>query len=209
SSVATGLLAWKLAKNLIPELSTLQGLLGSLLVSVGLTLLIDSIQDIIFGNGLTWSNILKGGAGGALAGAGLGVLLAKKLGLSWVGGMLVGAVVGLGLSLVIMSIIAQIKDGLNFGNLLLGVLGGALAGGALGGLFAWRAGLNMAGGIIGGIVAGIGLVLLISSITAILQNGLSFGNGLMGVIGGALAGAGIGTVIAGGFGAAIGLVVGV
>lgn len=67
----------------------------------------------------------------------------------------------------------------------------------------------MAGGIIGGIVAGIGLVLLISSITAILQNGLSFGNGLMGVIGGALAGAGIGTVIAGGFGAAIGLVVGV
>ena len=209
SSVATGLLAWKLAKNLIPELSTLQGLLGSLLVSVGLTLLIDSIQDIIFGNGLTWSNILKGGAGGALAGAGLGVLLAKKLGLSWVGGMLVGAVVGLGLSLVIMSIIAQIKDGLNFGNLLLGVLGGALAGGALGGLFAWRAGLNMAGGIIGGIVAGIGLVLLISSITAILQNGLSFGNGIMGVIGGALAGAGIGTVIAGGFGAAIGLVIGV
>lgn len=209
SSVAAGLLAWKVAKNLIPELRTLQGLLGSLLVSVGLTLLIDSIQDIIFGNGLTWSNILKGGAGGALAGAGLGVLLAKKLGLSWVGGMLAGAVIGLGLSLVIMSIIAQIKDGLNFGNLLLGVLGGALAGGALGGLFAWRAGLNMAGGIIGGIVAGIGLVLLISSITAILQNGLSFGNGLMGVIGGALAGAGIGTVIAGGFGAAIGLVIGV
>lgn len=209
SSVAAGLLAWKLAKNLIPDLRTLQGLLGSLLVSVGLTLLIDSIQDIIFGNGLTWGNILKGGAGGALTGAGLGILLAKKLGLSWVSGMLVGAVIGLGLSLVIMSIIAQIKDGLNFGNLLLGVLGGALAGGALGGLFAWRAGLNIAGGIIGGIVAGIGLVLLISSITAILQNGLSFGNGLMGVIGGALAGAGIGTVIAGGFGAAIGLVVGV
>lgn len=209
SSVATGLLAWKVARNLIPELRTLQGLLGSLLVSVGLTLLIDSIQDIIFGNGLTWSNILKGGAGGALAGAGLGLLLAKRLGLTWAGGMLVGAAVGLGLSLMLMSIISQIKDGLNIGNILLSAIGGALAGAALGGYFAWRANLNPAQGVLGGLVAGIGLSLLISSITSILQDGLNIGNGIMGVIGGALSGFGIGVVKGGGFGGAIGLVIGV
>lgn len=64
--------------------------------------------------------------------------MAKKLGLTWAGGMLLGAVVGLGLSLMVMSIASQIKDGLNFGNVLLGAIGGALAGGALGGYFAFR-----------------------------------------------------------------------
>lgn len=51
--------------------------------------------------------------------------------------------------------------------------------------------------------------LLISSITSILQDGLNIGNGIMGLIGGALAGFGIGAVIAGGAGAAFGLVIGV
>ena len=207
--VGTALLSWKIAKSIFPEISNISALLGGLMVTTGLTLLIDSIQGIVFGEGLTWANILKGGAGGALAGAGLGLLLAKRLGLTWAGGMLVGAVVGLGLSLMLMSIISQIKDGLNIGNILLSAIGGALAGAALGGYFAWRANLNPAQGVLGGLVAGIGLSLLISSITSILQDGLNIGNGIMGVIGRALAGFGIGVVKGGGFGGAIGLVIGV
>ena len=73
SGVASGLLAWKIAGALLPDLGLLQKLLGSLMVAAGVTLLVDSIQNILFGNGLTWENILKGGAGGALAGGGLGL----------------------------------------------------------------------------------------------------------------------------------------
>ena len=46
------------------------------------------------------------------------------------------------------SIASQIKDGLNFGNVLLGAIGGALAGGALGGYFAFRKNLNPAQGVL-------------------------------------------------------------
>ena len=207
--IGSALLAWRIARTLFTDIGRLKALLGGLMFTVGISLLIDSVKDILFGDGLTWENILKGAAGGALAGAGLGLLLAKKLGLTWAGGMLLGAVVGLGLSLMVMSIASQIKDGLNFGNVLLGAIGGALAGGALGGYFAFRKNLNPAQGVLGGIIAGIGVSLLISSITSILQDGLNIGNGIMGLIGGALAGFGIGAVIAGGAGAAFGLVIGV
>lgn len=206
--IGSALLAWRIARTLFTDIGRLKALLGGLMFTVGISLLIDSVKDILFGDGLTWENILKGAAGGALAGAGLGLLLAKKLGLTWAGGMLLGAVVGLGLSLMVMSIASQIKDGLNFGNVLLGAIGGALAGGALGGYFAFRKNLNPAQGVLGGIIAGIGVSLLISSITSILQDGLNIGNGIMGLIGGALAGFGIGAVIAGGAGAAFGLVIG-
>lgn len=207
--IGSALLAWRIARTLFTDIGRLKALLGGLMFTVGISLLIDSVKDILFGDGLTWENILKGAAGGALAGAGLGLLLAKKLGLTWAGGMLLGAVVGLGLSLMVMSIASKIKDGLNFGNVLLGAIGGALAGGALGGYFAFRKNLNPAQGVLGGIIAGIGVSLLISSITSILQDGLNIGNGIMGLIGGALAGFGIGAVIAGGAGAAFGLVIGV
>ena len=206
--IGSALLAWRIARTLFTDIGRLKALLSGLMFTVGISLLIDSVKDILFGDGLTWENILKGAAGGALAGAGLGLLLAKKLGLTWAGGMLLGAVVGLGLSLMVMSIASQIKDGLNFGNVLLGAIGGALAGGALGGYFAFRKNLNPAQGVLGGIIAGIGVSLLISSITSILQDGLNIGNGIMGLIGGALAGFGIGAVIAGGAGAAFGLVIG-
>lgn len=206
--IGSALLAWRIARTLFTDIGRLKALLGGLMFTVGISLLIDRVKDILFGDGLTWENILKGAAGGALAGAGLGLLLAKKLGLTWAGGMLLGAVVGLGLSLMVMSIASQIKDGLNFGNVFLGAIGGALAGGALGGYFAFRKNLNPAQGVLGGIIAGIGVSLLISSITSILQDGLNIGNGIMGLIGGALAGFGIGAVIAGGAGAAFGLVIG-
>ena len=103
------------------------------MIYTGISLIIDGITEVLFGDGLTWESILNGGAGGLLTGAAVGSLLAKKLGLTWTGGMLVGGLVGLGLTLTVMSIIAQIKDGLNLGNTMLNAIGGALAGGALGG----------------------------------------------------------------------------
>lgn len=207
--IGSALLAWRIARTLFTDIGRLKALLGGLMFTVGISLLIDSVKDILFGDGLTWENILKGAAGGALAGAGLGLLLAKKLGLTWAGGMLLGAVVGLGLSLMVMSIISEIKNGVDAKSALIKAIGGALAGGAIGGLFAFKMGINLAQGVIGGITAGVGLSLVITSIIDIAQNGLDIGNVLMDMIGGALTGAGIGTVIAGGFGAALGLIIGV
>ena len=207
--IGSALLAWRIARTLFTDIGRLKALLGGLMFAVGISLLIDSVKDILFGDGLTWENILKGAAGGALAGAGLGLLLAKKLGLTWAGGMLLGAVVGLGLSLMVMSIISEIKNGVDAKSALIKAIGGALAGGAIGGLFAFKMGINLAQGVIGGITAGVGLSLVITSIIDIAQNGLDIGNVLVDMIGGALTGAGIGTVIAGGFGAAFGLIIGV
>lgn len=208
--VGTTMAAWAVSKRLFPDLGKVQTAIGSLMTAVGLTLFIDGIAEVIFGEGLTWEAVLKGGAGGALAGGGIGGMLAKKMGLTWAGGMLIGATVGLGLSLMVMSILAQLKNGLDVGNVLLSAVGSALAGAALGGYLAWRANpIFLAQGLIGGLAAGVGLSLLISSVIAIAQNGLNIGNGIMGVIGGALTGFGIGVVKAGGFGGAIGLVIGV
>ena len=189
--IGAAFLAWKLGAGIFNNLDTLKNMLGALMLTVGISLVIDSIKDIIFGDGLTWDNILKGGKGGALAGAGLGLMFAKKLGLKWIGGMLAGAVIGLGLSLVAMSVAAQIRDGLNIQNILLETIGGALAGGMAGGLFAFKKHLDMGRGIIGGIAAGIGLSLLVSALVNIAKEGLNIGNVILTAIAGALAGAGI------------------
>ena len=106
--IGTALAAWKIAKTLSPELKALNALLSGLMIYTGISLIIDGITEVLFGDGLTWESILNGGAGGLLAGAGVGSLLAKKIGLTWTGGMLVGGLVGLGLTLTVMSIIAQI-----------------------------------------------------------------------------------------------------
>lgn len=204
AGIGSGLLAWKVAKHLIPDLGLLQGLLGGLLVSVGVTLLVDSIKDIIFGDGLTWQSILKGAAGGALAGAGLGLLLAKKLGLTWSQGMLGGAVIGLGVALLIESIADILVHGLNIGNGILGAIGGAIAGAAVGFLY-----MGGPGGAVLGASIGIGVSLVIESIADIAVSGLNLVNGAVGLIGGALAGAGIGFYLGGPLGAALGAIVGV
>ena len=206
--IGAGLEAWRIAKTLIPDLRLLQGILGAGLIAIGVSLLIDSIQDIIISGKLTWKNILTGAAGGAAVGGGLGFMLAKKLGLTWAQGMLTGAVIGVGLFLLIAGITAQILEGLNIKNVLITAVGGALAGATLGRYLAFKKNLNPASGLIGGLVAGVGLSLLISSIVSIVKDGLNVGNGIMGAIGGALAGFGIGAIVRGGAGAAFGLIIG-
>lgn len=206
--IGAGLEAWRIAKTLIPDLRLLQGILGAGLIAIGVSLLIDSIQDIIISGKLTWENILTGAVGGAAAGGGLGLMLAKKLGLTWAQGMLTGAVIGVGLFLLIAGITAQVAEGVSIKNGLISAVGGALAGAALGRYLSFKKNINPASGLIGGLVAGVGLSLLISSIVSIAQNGLSIGNGIMGAIGGALAGFGIGAIVAGGPGAAFGLIIG-
>lgn len=206
--IGAGLEAWRIAKTLMPDLRLLQGILGAGLIAIGVSLLIDSIQDIIISEKLTWKNILTGAAGGAAVGGGLGFMLAKKLGLTWAQGMLTGAVIGVGLFLLIAGITAQILEGLNIKNVLITAVGGALAGAILGRYLAFKKNLNPASGLIGGLVAGVGLSLLISSIVSIVKDGLNVGNGIMGAIGGALAGFGIGAIVRGGAGAAFGLIIG-
>lgn len=207
--IAAGFAGWMIARSLFSDLGTLQTMLGGIMVGVGVTLLIESIKDILFGDGLTWENILKGGAGGAIAGGGLGLLFAKKLGLSWAQGMLGGAVIGLGISLIAMSVAAQIRDGLNLENALLGMLGGALVGGMAGKSLAFKLGVDKSRGIIGGITAGIGLSLLLSALNDIKENGLNIGNAILTAIGGALAGVGIGWALGGPGGALIGATIGI
>ncbi len=204
SGIGAGLLAWKVANALIPDLGIIQGLLGSLLVGVGVTLLVDSIKDIVFGDGLTWENILKGGVGGALAGAGLGFMLAKKLGLTWAQGMLGGAVIGLCVALLIESVADIITRGLNIGNSILGAIGGAIAGAAAGFLY-----MGGSGGAILGATIGLGIALVIESIADIAVSGSSLANGAIGLIGGALAGAGLGFYLGGPGGSVLGAIVGV
>lgn len=204
SGIASGLLAWKIAGSLIPDLGVLQGLLGSLMITAGVTLLVDSIKDILFGDGLTWENILKGGAGGALAGGGLGLMLAKKLGLTWAKGMLGGAVIGLGVALLLESIADIITKGLNIGNGILGAIGGAIAGAAAGALY-----MGGPGGALLGAGIGLGVALLLESIADIITDGLNIGNGLLGLVGGAIAGAAAGFYLGGPSGAVLGAIIGV
>lgn len=204
AGIGAGLLSWKIANALIPDLGLLEGVLGSLMITAGVTLLVDSIKDIIFGDGLTWENILKGAAGGALAGAGLGWMLAKKLGLTWAEGMLGGAVIGLGVALLLESIADIITEGLNIGNGILGMIGGAIAGAAAGFLY-----MGGPGGAILGASIGVGVSLVLEAIADIIVSGLNLKNGAVGLIGGALAGAGIGFYLGGPAGAALGAAVGV
>lgn len=209
AEIGAGLAAWAIADSLIPDLGRLKSLLGGLLLAVGLTLLIDSIKDIIINKELTWGNILEGMAGGALAGAGLGLMLAKQFGLTWKNGMLLGAVIGVGLSLAIMSIVAEIVSGLDLGKILLGTLGGAIAGGGVGAGIMLKSGGSVVHGAALGAVIGVGVVLSIMGIIAEIQEGVNFGNGLLTAIGGALIGAGLGYWLGGTAGALIGISIGV
>lgn len=201
-SIVAAILALGLAA-LNASKGKLKTLFEKVSIPVGLVLVADSIQDILFGNGLTWKNILEGAAGGALAGAGLGANLASKLGLTWVQGVLGGAVIGLGVSLLIESIADIIADGLNIGNSILGAIGGAIAGAAAGFLY-----MGGSGGAILGASIGVGISLVIESITDVAVKGLNLSNGVVGLIGGALAGAGIGFYLGGPLGAAIGATIG-
>lgn len=204
AGIGAGLLAWKVANSLIPDLGMIQGLLGSLLVGVGVTLLVDSIKDILFGDGLTWENILTGGVGGALTGAGLGLMLAKQLGLTWAQGMLGGAVIGLGVALLVEAITDIITRGLNVEGAILGAIGGAIAGAAAGFLY-----MGGPGGALLGVTIGLGVALAVESIADIAVSGLNFANGAIGLIGSALAGAGIGFYLGGPGGAVLGATIGV
>lgn len=96
---------------------------------------------------MTWKNILTGAAGGAAVGGGLGFMLAKNLDLPGLQGMLTGAVIGVGLFLLIAGITAQILEGLNIKNVLITAVGGALAGATLGRYLAFKKNLNPASGI--------------------------------------------------------------
>lgn len=209
AEIGAGLAAWAIADSLIPDLGRLESLLGGLLLAVGLTLLIDSIKDIIISKELTWGNILKGAAGGALAGAGLGLMLAKHLGLSWKDGMLLGAVIGIGVALSVMAITAEIVQGLNIGNILLGAFGGAIAGAGVGAGIMLKAGGSLVHGAAFGAIIGVGVVLSIMGIIAEVKEGVNIGNGILTAIGGALTGAGIGFKIGGMVGGIAGAVVGI
>lgn len=188
AEIGAGLAAWAIADSLIPDLGRLESLLGGLLLAVGLTLLIDSIRDIIINKGLTWKNILEGAAGGALAGAGLGFMLAKKFGMTWQNGMLTGAVIGVGIALLIEAITSTLAKGPDIKAVLVGAIGGALAGAMIGSKIA-------AVGAPLGAVIGIGVSLMILGIVSQIADGVDIVNGLLTVIGGVLTGAGIGFAI--------------
>lgn len=188
AEIGAGLAAWAIADSLIPDLGRLESLLGGLLLAVGLTLLIDSIKDIIINKELTWGNILEGMAGGALAGAGLGFMLAKKFGMTWQNGMLTGAVIGVGIALLIEAITSTLAKGPDIKAVLVGAIGGALAGAMIGSKIA-------AVGAPLGAVIGIGVSLMILGIVSQIADGVDIVNGLLTVIGGVLTGAGIGFAI--------------
>ena len=206
--IGAGFAAWELSKKFLPELGTLKRLLGSLMVGVGLSLVIDSIDDIIVSGKLTWKNILKGAAGGAIAGGGVGLMLAKRMGLTWSQGMLVGAAVGLGIALVVEAITSEIVSGLDIGNSILGALGGAIAGGGIGAGIALKLGTSLVSGTAIGAVIGTGVILSVMGITSIFTEGLNLTNSIITTIGTAITGAGIGFLVGGPAGALIGLTIG-
>lgn len=232
TGIATGFALWKITGNLVPTLSGLPGLLGGLMITTGVTLLIDSITDVIFGEGLTWENLLKGGGGGALAGGGIGFLLAKALGLSWTGSMITGAVIGLGVSVEVLGITDIIANGIDLENLLSTIVGGVatVAGGGVLGkkiadfiLTAFKgsavakaiqsvggsagAGMIAAGG--SGVLAGVPM--FITGLYESLKNGISWLSATLTALGSTLSGAGVGTIIGslgGPIGAGIGALIG-
>lgn len=210
--IGAGFAAWKVAGALVPELGTLQKLLGSLMVGVGLSLVIDSIEDIIVSGKLTWKNILKGAAGGAVAGGGVGLMLAKRMGLKWSQGMLVGAAVGLGLALSIEAITAQLASGnLDVGEAILGAVGGAFSGGGVGAgilLKLGKTGSSLISGTVASAIIGTGVVMSIMGITSQLIEGTNAGNAILSTLGTTLTGAGIGFLIGGPAGAVAGAIVG-
>ena len=137
-----------------------------------------------------------------MAGATLGRYLAFKKNLNPASGLIGGLVAGVGLSLLISSIVSIVKDGLNVGNGIMGAIGGALAGFGIGAIVRGGAGAAF------GLIIGLGVSLVIEGITAQISSGAaSLSGGLMTILGSALAGAGIGATM-GPIGTAAGAVLG-
>lgn len=134
----------------------LKGLLGGISVAVGITLVVNSIKDIIV-NGTDFKNVVTGLIGGALAGAGIGFVLGGPAGAA------IGAVLGVGLTLALEGVVSQITGGVDIAGALMTIVGTALAGAGIG--FAVGGGPVGAGvGAVIGLVAGI--VLEITGIKA-------------------------------------------
>ena len=150
-------------------------------IGVGLFLLIAGITAQIL-EGLNIKNVLITAVGGALAGATLGRYLAFKKNLNPASGLIGGLVAGVGLSLLISSIVSIVKDGLNVGNGIMGAIGGALAGFGIGAIVRGGAGAAF------GLIIGLGVSLVIEGITAQISSGAaSLSGGLMTILGSALA----------------------
>lgn len=88
--IGAGFLAWKLSKAF---LSSLEGLS----VAIGVSLVIDSILDVIT-NGVNWKNEIEGAIGGALIGAGIGHKLGGGTGAA------IGVVIGVSVSFLVNGI---------------------------------------------------------------------------------------------------------
>ncbi len=203
AGIGAGLLAWKLADKFLKNLSFLDKLLGSLMVAVGVTLLVDAIKDIIVNKKLTAKSIIEGGAGGGIAGAGIGFMLAKNAGLSWKGGMLSGFVIGTGIALQIMSVTAQLASGgISWDEVATGVVGAIISGAGIGGAVSWvtkASGAAAWGGNIAlGAVISTGVQLVIMGVTSQFAEGSNWANQLLTSIGSSIAGAGLGFVLIGG-----------
>lgn len=110
--IAAGFLTWKLSKLFL-------GSLNGLVFTLGLTLAIDSIRDVLT-DGLSWESVIKGSIGGALVGASIGFKFGGA------GGALLGASIGVGVTLLIQGITSMLSEGVTVENVAT-VLGGALA----------------------------------------------------------------------------------
>lgn len=165
--IATAFATWKLTEKFtkgLESVSKFDKFLGTVVITAGATLLFDSIKEILFGDGLTWDSLLKGTAGGALVGGGIGAMLAKHLGLTWRGGVLTGGLIGFSASVVVVSISSILKEGITWQNLMLGTAGGI----GLGVLLAKKLGLSfVSGGFFGGAIA-LSLSLLVNGIHDII-----------------------------------------
>ena len=107
--IGAGLALWKLSSKFTDSLTALT-------VSIGATLLIDGIKSIV-DEGLTWENTIENAVGGFLIGADIGF----KLG-GWKG-MIGGAVIGIGVSLLISGITSMIEEGVDVENVLTTITG--------------------------------------------------------------------------------------
>lgn len=102
-------LGWKLSKSFL-------GSLNGLVASIGITLLIDSIEGVLK-DGIDIGDIVKGVIGGALAGAAIGFKFGGA------GGAIGGAVIGIGVSLLITGITSIVSEGANTENITSTILG--------------------------------------------------------------------------------------
>lgn len=108
-NIGVGLLTWKLSKTFL-------GSLGSLSASLGLTLAVDSVIDVLT-DGLSWESVIKGSVGGALVGAGIGLKFGGPA------GALLGATIGIGVMLLVQGITSMLKEGITTENVTTTIAG--------------------------------------------------------------------------------------